>query len=535
MSFRRVVVATVYDTLGEEGLLHSLNQCESPALYLSAEQLPILRRLCGKTSHLKNVIYTGNLPTGMDLKSEFPDYKCYSWDELLDLGRDNPTSPDPPKPDDLAVIMYTSGSTGPPKGAMLKHSQLVAHVAGIRKLTHGMIFQSDVIISFLPLAHILAFILNTYAVSSGIRVGFATPRTLMDSSVRNCRGDLAALQPTLLPGVPQVFDTIRKDILNKVDGANPIMRTVFYVAMAAKNFFKEIGLPTGWLDQMVFNKLAAATGGRLRMGVCGGAPLSSEVSSFFETTMFPVYQAYGMTEMCGMGSLVHCDSDMPRTSVGQINPAFDIKLVDVPDAGYFAKESVGELWVRGPSVTSGYFKNPEATAEAIEADGNWLRTGDIVRIDDDGCLSIIDRRKNLVKLSNGEYIAIEKLESVYRNCVYVQSICIFANSFLRRPVAIVLPNLPALVNYAKANGLTPPRDLSHVSGNAQFTQEVFRSCMAEASNLKLNPSEKLAAIFLSPEEFTAESKLLTPSQKLNRRVIQDHFQADIDKLFESAN
>lgn len=533
MTFRRVVVATVYDTLGEEGLLHGMNQCESPALYLSAEQLPILRRLGSRATHLKTVIYTGE--TSMDLKAEFPGYRCYSWEQLLALGRDHPATPTPPKPDDLAVIMYTSGSTGPPKGAMLKHSQLVAHVAGIRRLTRGMIFQQDIVISFLPLAHILAFMLNTYAVTCGMRVGFATPRTLMDSSVRNCRGDLAALKPTVLPGVPQVFDTIRKDILNRVNGASPVMRTVFHFAMAAKRFLASAGLPTGWLDQLVFKKLADATGGHLRLGVCGGAPLSAEVSDFFDTAMFPIYQGYGMTEMCGLASLVHSASDMPRSSVGQINPAFDLKLVDVPDAGYFARESTGELWVRGPSVTSGYFKNPEATDEALEADGHWLRTGDIVRIDGDGCLTIIDRRKNLVKLINGEYIAIEKLESVYRNSLYVQSICIFANSFLRRPVAIIQPSLPALVNFAKANALTPPRDLADVSGNEQFTREVYQSCLAEAAKLKLNPSEKLAAVFLSPEEFTAESNLLTPSQKLNRRVIQAHFQTQLDTLFESAN
>ncbi|KAJ9081563.1 long-chain fatty acid-CoA ligase, variant 2 [Entomophthora muscae] len=463
MFFRRAVVTTVYDTLGEEGLLHGLTQCESSVLYLAAEQLHILRRLSGKTSYLKNVIYTGSLPSGFDLKAEFPDYKCYSWDELLDLGKANPTSPDPPKPDDLAIVMYTSGSTGPPKGAMLKHSQLVSAVAGMRHVFLKMVDHQDVYISFLPLSHILAFISNTHAVVRGIRIGFSSPRTLMDSNVRNCCGDLTALKPTIIASVPQVLDTIRKDILNKLNGKSPSM-----------------------------GQLSAVTGGRIRLGICGAAPLSAEVSSFYESYMFPVYQGYGMSETCGVGSIAHADLPMSHSSVGQLLPSVEIKLVDVPDAGYFAKENVGELWMRGPCVFSGYFKNPKATAEAIEADGKWLRTGDIVRIENDGRISIIDRRKNLVKLINGEYIAIEKLESVYRNCIYVQTICIFANSFLRRPVAIVLPNLPALANYAKTNGLTPPRELTEVSGNEQLTQEVFQACMTEATNLKLNSSEKLS-------------------------------------------
>ncbi|KAI0225694.1 long-chain fatty acid-CoA ligase [Massospora cicadina] len=529
MTYRRVVVATVYDTLGEEGLLHGLNQCESPALYLTADQFPLLRRLHGRTTHLKVILYSGKVTEGMDLIAEFPNFKCYSWDELLEMGRANPVDPDPPRPEDLAVIMYTSGSTGPPKGAMLTHSQLVAHVAGIRQLTAGMILQQDKIISFLPLAHILAFILTTFCVASGIRVGFATPRTLMDSGVRNCRGDLNALRPTLLPGVPQVFDTIRKDVLNKMEGAGAGMRLAFYAAMALKRVCLKFGFHTGWLDRIFFAKLSQATGGCLRMGVCGGAPLSGQVADFFETTMFPIFQGYGMTEMCGLGSIVHSTSDMPRSSVGQINPAFELKLVDVPDAGYFATDGVGELWVRGPSVSSGYFKNPEATGEAITSDG-WLRTGDIVSLDGDGCLTIIDRRKNLVKLCNGEYIAVEKLESIYRNSLYVQAICLFADSYLRRPVAI--PPRPRQLR--RRQRPPTPLDLADASGNPQFTQAVFQSLMAEAKKLNLNPSEKLAAVFLSGEEFTPQTKLLTPSQKLNRRAIQARFKKELETLFKAA-
>lgn len=241
-------------------------------------------------------------------------------------------------------------------------------------------------------------------------MGYGSPKTLSDSSVRNCSGDIREFRPTILVGVPFVWESVKKGIIAKVNQGSPVVRNLFWGALAAKEFLISNGLPgAGILDALVFKKVKEATGGRLRVCMNGGGPIAKDTQKFISMAVTPMISGYGLTETTGMGAL--CDPcHWTADALGDIPSSIEIKLVDFSEAGYFAKNKPpqGEVWIRGPPVFEGYYENEKETQEAITSDG-WFKTGDIGEWDQNGHLKIIDRKKNLVKTLNGEYIALEKV------------------------------------------------------------------------------------------------------------------------------
>ncbi|KAF7727704.1 long-chain fatty acid-CoA ligase [Apophysomyces ossiformis] len=527
---QNMTIVTAYETLGEDGLLHSMNETEVEAIFTSADLLPVVIKIINRCPSLRYVVYTG------DAKPEVVAQAKTGWvsnvlslDELVQIGYDNPREPRCPEPEDLCCIMYTSGSTGNPKGVMLSHKNLVAAVASASTMIQGYLTTDDSMLAYLPLAHVLEFIVENACVYWGVCLGYASPRTLMDASVRNCQGDLKEFRPTLMSGVPAVWESIRKGVLAKVNQTSPRAQKLFHTAFATKAWLYEHGLPSPVLDRTVFNKIKEQVGGRLRFAISGGAPLSVETQKFLTVTIAPIMVGFGMTESCGM-----CTLSTPEQygygHVGAPMPCCEIKLVDVPEANYLSSnpKPQGEVWVRGPSVTQGYWKREDITKETITEDG-WLQTGDIAEINEDGTYTIIDRKKNLVKLSNGEYIALEKLESIYKACLCVSNLCVYADSLLPRPVALVVPSEPALRKLAIEKGVTE-KDWERLCLDATAKKAVLAALLEVGKEAQLKPAEILFDIYLCSEEWTMEAGLLTAAQKIKRQDIVKQYRQQLDNM-----
>lgn len=285
---------------------------------------------------------------------------------------------------------------------------------------------ADTLLTYLPLAHVFEFMFELASLYWGTTMGYGSPKTISSASTKNSAGDIAEFKPSILVGVPAIWETVRKGIVGKVNESGFVVKNMFWAAFAMKSFLMDHGLPgASILDAIVFKKVRQATGGRLRICLNGAAPIAKDTQRFISMVLAPVLGGYGLTETSAyvptpfyhlqvpptnpnsIGALCH-PQEWTDNALGSIPGCSDIKLVDFPEAGYFATNNQGEIWIRGDNVMGGYYDDPKETSEAVTADG-WFKTGDIGEWDRNGHLKLIDRKKNLVKTRNGEYIAIEKV------------------------------------------------------------------------------------------------------------------------------
>ncbi|KAH8597578.1 hypothetical protein B0O99DRAFT_79724 [Bisporella sp. PMI_857] len=537
-----IAIVTAYDTLGEDGLRHSLVSTKAKAIYLEPHLLSIFIKTLGAATSIQYIILNSSKaspPPAKNLealKSDYPHIKVLSYDELQKLGEESPVEPTPPSPQDLCCIMYTSGSSGTPKGVPIKHKSVVAAVAGATTCVGGSLGPGDRLLAYLPLAHIFEFVFENACLYWGGTMGYGSIRTLSQANCRNCLGDIQEYKPTLMVGIPTVWETVRKGIIANVNKGGLLIRALFWSAIYGKQFLDRNGLPGSWvLDATVLKQVKAATGGRLRFCMNGAAPIAKETQEFISTAISPLINGYGMTETTAMGSL--CDPLAWTTSaVGDVPSCIEIKLVDFAEAGYLATNKPnpqGEVWIRGESVMEKYWDDEETTKEAI-AEGGWFKTGDIGEWDKNGHLKIIDRKKNLVKTLNGEYLALEKLESVFRSATVVSNICVYASIEETNPVAIIVPAEPALKELAKDIGVDEQRDIGELVNDIKVQQEILKQLQAVGKRAGLASMEIVAGVIVSDEEWTPQNNLITTTNKLNRRAISERYQKDIKHAYEKS-
>ncbi|KAL7951906.1 hypothetical protein V8C42DRAFT_21860 [Trichoderma barbatum] len=530
-----ISIVTAYDTLGESGVEHSLVQTDAVAMYVDPH---LLKTAAGaiKKSKVKTVIVNEDsvFALGGEIeayKKENPDIRVITWEELRKLGEENMIDPNPGNPQDVFCIMYTSGSTGLPKGACITHEALVAGVTGLLASVGQTVSDKEVVLAYLPLAHIFEMALENLVLSIGGCLGYGNFRTLSDTSMKNCAGDMRELRPTVMVGVPQVWETVRKGVMAKLETSSPVLKSLFWGAFSYKSFMSRNKLPLASVfDSIVFSKVRQLTGGRLRFTMNGASGISDSTKQFLSLVLAPMLTGYGLTETCANGALGN-PLEYTANSIGPVSGAIEVKLVAIPEIGYSTEAKVpqGEIWMRGLPIMKEYFNNPEETAKALTPDG-WFKTGDIGEFDADGHMRVIDRVKNLVKMQGGEYIALEKLEAVYRGSQVVANVMIHADPEHNRPIAIIMANEKVLADKAAELGV----DEHSMHHDSKVQAAVLKDLQLTAKRSGLSGLETIGGVVITDEEWTPSSGLVTATQKLNRKVIRETFKKRIDECLKHA-
>uniref|UniRef100_A0A674B0C9 long-chain-fatty-acid--CoA ligase n=1 Tax=Salmo trutta TaxID=8032 RepID=A0A674B0C9_SALTR len=548
-------LVTLYSTLGGAAIAHGLNETEITHIITSKDLLH--SRL--KVSSARLVLITScNHIIVVDSKpTSWPGFPrgimVHNMDAVQELG----SRPDNmvvarrrPVPSDIAVIMYTSGSTGIPKGVMISHSNIIAGVTGMAERIPDL-DETDTYIGYLPLAHVLELSAEMVCISHGCCIGYSSPQTLArqhtryvgtlywtSSSIREqkgSKGDTSVLKPTLMAAVPEIMDRIYKNVMTKVEEMSSVQRTLFVLAYNYKMEQITKGYKTPLCDSLVFGKVRSLLGGHMRVLLSGGAPLSAATQRFMNICLCcPVGQGYGLTETCGAGTI----SEMWDYSTGRVGAPLicsEITLKDWEEGGYYSTDKPhprGEIVIGGPNVTMGYYKNEVKNREDFFVDSNgqrWFCTGDIGEFHPDGCLKIIDRKKDLVKLQAGEYVSLGKVEAMLKNCPFVDNICAYANSDQSYVIGFVVPNQKQLMALAEQRGLRGSWE--EICNNPDMERDVLHIITEAALSAKLERFEIPRKIRLSAEPWTPETGLVTDAFKLKRKELKSHYQEDIERMY----
>ncbi len=448
-----------------------------------------------------------------------------SFDEVLLDGRkayaENPAAfekrADARKPDDLATLIYTSGTTGEPKGAMLLQSNFVSNVLTCADLLP--LPPTTVGLSFLPLSHVLERMCEYIYYHFGVTIAYA-------ESIDKLKDNLGEVNPHIFAAVPRVYEKVYGRVMDNVSKAPAARQKLFWkaldvgkqvLALRAQKKTPDVllALQHFIFDRLVFAKIRAALGSRFRYSISGGAPLSKELAEFFWAVGVEVYEGYGLTETSPVIA-VNYPGAWRLGSVGRIIPGVECKIA--PD---------GEILTRGPHVMRGYFNKPDATKDAIDADG-WFHTGDIGKIDEDGFLAITDRKKELIVNANGKNIAPAPIEGFLKGNAFI-SLPVIIGDRRRYLICLVVPNFDKLKEWANQNGLgsLSPESLA----KEPRVRDLYQKAIDEWNAGK--PHEQQIVRFgLLMADLTIEGGELTPTLKVKRRIIDQKYKALIDELYE---
>lgn len=459
----------------------------------------------------------------------------FFFDEAEEIGAKNPVDPRPPKRDDPATICYTSGTTGLPKGVVLTHMNILSNsMAYIYAAQQGQgypISKNDSHISYLPLAHVFERALHGIIIYAGARIGFYRGDTL------KLLDDVGELQPTIFASVPRLFNRIYDKVMAGVKEAGGLKEKLFRLAFQTKKNNLSSSVNHLLWDALVFAKIRARLGGRVKFMLSGSAPLSSEVMAFLRIAFScEVLEGYGQTETAAGATI----TEVGDYSVGHVGGPFgsnEVKLVDIPEMGYLATDQPfprGEICFRGHNTFKEYFKLPDKTAETVDADG-WVHTGDVGLFDAQGRVRIVDRKKDIFKLAQGEYVASSKIENCYVNNEFVAQVFVHGDSLQSTLVGIVVPDEPILVNWAKTQDDLKDKSFADLCKNDKVKKHILATIQKHGKDNDLKGFENVKNIYLESQQFTVENDLLTPSFKIKRNEVKNKYQKQIDAMYAEIN
>jgi long-chain acyl-CoA synthetase len=519
------VTVPVYPTLAPLESQYLVRHSDSFALFaeneyqakkiLDASELPTELRLI--------VVIDGDAPLGKG------SVKCIKWEDLLKDGevyllahsKELQKRIDDVKPTDLCSIVYTSGTTGVPKGAMLLHSNIHSVCQMMTKLIGFK--NDDVSLSFLPLSHVYERVGGQFlSIFQGLVMAYA-------ESIEQVPKNMIEVRPTVLNGVPRFYEKayqrIQLEVRNMPKPQQYLIRWALSLGKRAAKLDRENGrmdmmrkFYKGELrvaDRLVFSKIRKRFGGRLRIMVSGAAPLAEEVQSFFETIGFSMVEGYGLTET---SAPISCNTpeDNKRGTVGKPLPGVEVKIA-----------ADGEIMARGPSIFVGYYKNPEATKETL-SDG-WLMTGDIGEIDASGYLHIKDRKKDIIITAGGKHVAPQYIENMFKGEGLISNILVYGD---RRKfiTALITLNPDGIKAFAKRHGIEY-NDLSELSRHPLVKQDI--DDLVKIKNDGLASFERIKKFTILEHDFTAETEELTPTFKVKRKVVTEKYKSILDSMYDA--
>jgi long-chain acyl-CoA synthetase len=484
------------------------NQLQMNKLLKIIESVPTLQRIVvitdpGDTDNPHVISFASLIEIGREYRKASPEFVTKEMNRT--------------RPNDIATLIYTSGTTGNPKGVMLTHRNIVSNIqatASVLSFT-----PSDTILSFLPLCHSYERTAGYYtAMSCGVTIAYA-------ESIDTVRENLIEVQPTFVTTVPRLFERIYNRLMKQMSAESVVRRKIFSWAIAIGRTYKfaqrnNVRTPLLTLqyklaDKLVFQKIRSRIGGRLKYFASGGAALAPELGEFFEAVGILIIEGYGMTESSPIIS-VNRPEDYKFGTVGKPIPGVEVRIA--PD---------GEILARGPNVMKGYWNNEQATDDILDPDG-WLHTGDIGLLDAEGHLKITDRKKHLFVSSGGKNIAPQHIENLFLQSEYIDQFVLIGDGRMYL-TALVVPNFELLRSFAAKQNIlfTTHEELSrHPEIYSLFDQEL-RDRQKDLANY-----ERVRKFTILSRPFTVENDELTPTLKVKRKVIEERFRDEIEKMYE---
>ncbi|XVE58061.1 hypothetical protein DITRI_Ditri04bG0140000 [Diplodiscus trichospermus] len=488
----------LYDTLGAGAVEFIICHAEVSIAFVEEKKInELFKTFPNSTKYLRTIISFGKVTPDQKAEAEKYGLAIYAWEEFLLLGENKQYDIPVKKKSDICTIMYTSGTTGDPKGVLISNDSIVTLIAGVKRLLE----------------------------------------CVDEEDVKLLVEDIGELKPSIFCAVPRVLDRIYSALLQKISGGGLLKKKLFDVAYSFKYYNMRKGSKheeaSPLCDKIVFNKVKQGLGGNVRLILSGAAPLSAHVEEFLRVVACcHVLQGYGLTESCA-GTFVSLPNELSMLgTVGPPVPNVDVRLESVPEMGYDALASTprGEICIKGSTLFSGYYKREDLTNEVM-IDG-WFHTGDIGEWQPNGSLKIIDRKKNIFKLSQGEYVAVENLENIYDLASDIDSIWIYGNSFESFLVAVVNPNKQAMECWAAENDISG--DFDSICQNPKAKEYILGELSKIGKEKRLKGFEFIKAVHLDPVPFDMERDLLTPTYKKKRPQLLKYYQSVIDDMYKSA-
>jgi len=500
------VVVPLYPTLADQDLAFILRDASVKLIFLGTAELCKKVRAVMTAIGLDIPVYTFDPVVGLP-----------SWQALVDEGErrdmDLKVYRDAVDPDDLLTLIYTSGTTGVPKGVCLTHRNVLTNVEDCRELLPDYFRKA---LSFLPLCHIFERMVVYLYFAKGVEIHYAES---LDTIVT----DINDVRPDGFTTVPRLLEKVYDRIVAKGETLTGMKRKLFFWALHLGLSNREPGRNSRWFDlqlavarRLIFSKWQAALGGRIKLIVSGGAALQPRLARVFWAAGMPVLEGYGLTETSPVVAVNCLQANGVRFgTVGKVLRSVDVRIA--PD---------GEILCKGPSIFSGYYRNADATAEALDADG-YFHTGDIGELDADGFLRITDRKKEMFKTAGGKYVAPQVLENKYRESTFIAQVMVVGEN-RKYPAALIIPDFTVLENWCTANGIpTASREemICEPQIIEKYQQEIDRL------NQGFGQWEKVKKFTLLPHEWTIDAGELTPKLSLKRKAILQHYQETIEQMY----